>query len=57
MRDYVDITTPLDGPYRVVLPLQERTEGCPECGMVFEPGKAYGYVCPNLNCPIQPKVT
>ena len=26
-------------------------KGCSVCGMVFEVGKAYGYVCGNSNCP------
>jgi len=24
---------------------------CGVCGMIFEPGKLYGYVCGNSNCP------
>ncbi len=30
---------------------------CPTCGMIFEANKAYGYCCPNINCPTQPKAT
>lgn len=28
---------------------------CPTCGMVWK--GAMGYVCPNMKCPIQPRVT
>lgn len=40
----------------IKLPMVSSTK-CPTCGMVFEAGKAYGYVCPENRCPIQPKVT
>ena len=30
---------------------QKRGRQCGECGMKFEYGTAYGYCCPNSNCP------
>lgn len=32
-----------------------RTTACSECGMQWS--GVMGYVCPNIKCPIQPKVT
>ena len=46
--------------YEIVRPLkmpQRKGIECGVCGMRFDDGKAYGYCCPQVNCPIQPKVT
>lgn len=46
--------------YRIVKPwpkVEEKGIQCGKCGMKFEYGKAYGFSCPNLDCPCQMKVT
>lgn len=46
--------------YRVIPPkpeVQERGIKCGTCGMKFDHDKAYGFVCFNQQCPIQPNVT
>lgn len=49
-----------DSDYDFIPPLVKRDERqfpikkgtqCGECGMKFEYGHAYGYCCPNHNCP------
>lgn len=51
---YNIVTEPIHGS--VTRPVLENPNTkCPDCGMVFEPNKAYGYYCPHLKCPIQPK--
>lgn len=42
----------------VIVPARKpviRGQQCGECGMKFDYNKAYGYVCPNPHCPMQPK--
>ena len=49
-----------DDGYEVVPPLpkiQVKGSKCGECGMKFDRGKAYGFVCPNMRCPMQSKIT
>lgn len=43
-------------PYPIVpvwpdYPSNPKGHTCKACGMFFESGKAYGYVCMNPNCP------
>lgn len=37
---------------------EKETKGicCGKCGMKFDHGKAYGYVCNRSDCPIPPKI-
>lgn len=39
-------------PKRRELPKPPKGVQCGECGMRFEHGKTYGYVCMNHNCPM-----
>lgn len=44
--------------YIIVPPIQEiKGYKCGECGIKFEPNKAYGYVCNNDKCPMQVRIT
>lgn len=38
-------------------PLGQKGFNCRKCGMFFEYGKAYGFVCPDPYCPTQMKIT
>lgn len=45
-------------PYSKPIPIPHPTTAsvvCPECGMEWK--GLMGYVCPNMKCPVQPKVT
>lgn len=47
-----------DGHYELVPPRSDaKGIQCGECGSKFDYGKAYGFVCGNINCPVQSKVT
>lgn len=46
--------------YRVIPPKKEVVEKgvkCGLCGMKFDHGRAYGFVCSNTQCPMQMNVT
>lgn len=47
--------------YRIIPPRkdmpQEKGVKCGECGMKFDHGKAYGFWCANINCPMQSRTT
>lgn len=50
---------PWDG-YRTIPALPENVEKgirCGQCGMTFDHGKAYGFVCSNSRCPVFMQVT
>ena len=54
------MTDKTDDGYEIVPPLSDPARKgvkCGECGMKFEDGKAYGFVCPSPRCPIQMRVT
>ena len=48
-----------DKDYDLVPPRKERKKGiqCGTCGMKFDTGKTYGYVCSRPNCPVFPQIT
>ena len=49
-----------DDGYEIVPPLSDpprKGVKCGECGMKFDDGKTYGFVCPRLSCPIQVRTT
>jgi hypothetical protein len=48
-----------DNNYDLIPPQPQAKRGiqCGQCGMKFDHGKAYGFVCGNLTCPVQLKAT